>query len=126
MKPQDRYLPPEVCREVGSVLECIGDKWTILVMRTLDGGSLRFSELRRSISGVSQKMLTATLRALERDGFVTRTVTPTVPARVDYTMTDLGREVMVPINALATWALRNQHRVSAARRSYDAKSARGK
>lgn len=80
----------------------------VLAGEHIDGGSLLFSELRRSISGVSQKMLTSTLRARERDGFVIRTITPTVPVRVDYAMTNLGPEVMVPTNGLADWALRNR------------------
>ncbi|ADO73533.1 Transcriptional regulatory protein [Stigmatella aurantiaca DW4/3-1] len=113
-----------MCREVGRVLDCIGDKWSVLVMRLLAQRSQRFSELRRCISGVSQKMLTATLRKLERNGFITRKVTPTVPARVDYALSALGRDVMVPIDALASWALANQQKVTRARSTYDARASR--
>ena len=120
MKPGHLGLPPDVCRAVGSVLSRVGDKWSILVMRMLSDGSLRFSELRRQIGGVSQKMLTSTLRGLERDGYVTRTVTPSIPPRVDYELTKLGREVLVPINGLAEWALTRCDQVETARRAYDA------
>ncbi|APR75929.1 Transcriptional regulator, HxlR family protein [Minicystis rosea] len=114
-------LPHDVCRAVGEILDNVGGKWTILVVRTLSRGPLRFSELRRAVSAVTHKMLTSTLRDLERDGFVRRTVTPTVPPRVDYELTALGHDLMVPVNALATWALTNRTKVHAARRRYDAR-----
>jgi DNA-binding HxlR family transcriptional regulator len=117
-------LPHEVCRAVGEILDNVGSKWTILVVRTLSAGPMRFSELRRAVSAITQKVLTATLRDLERDGFVRRTVTPTIPPRVDYELTRLGRELMVPVNALAAWALANRPKVQAARRTYDARQAR--
>ncbi|WP_167509126.1 winged helix-turn-helix transcriptional regulator [Corallococcus sicarius] len=113
-------LPSEVCRSVGDVLGRIGDKWSVLVIVMLADGSLRFSELRRAIGTVSQKMLTATLRGLERDGYLTRTVTPTIPPRVDYALTEMGRDVLTPLNALAHWALARREQVEAARRAYDA------
>ena len=129
-KPGHLGLPPDVCRAVGDVLAQLGDKWTILVIRMLAPGSLRFTELRRGIGSVSQKMLTSTLRALERDGYVRRTVTPTIPPRVDYELTPMGREVLTPINALAAWALANRENVESARKAYDrgrrASSAAGK
>ncbi|AKF04617.1 Transcriptional regulator, HxlR family protein [Sandaracinus amylolyticus] len=106
------------------MLDHIGDKWAILVIRMLSDGPLRFSELKRDIGSVSQKMLTSTLRNLERDGFVTRHVTPSIPPRVDYELTAMGRDVMVPLNALAEWALRNRARVERSRRSFDTKRAR--
>jgi DNA-binding HxlR family transcriptional regulator len=120
LKPADLYLPPEVCRDVGRVLDCIGSKWSVLLMRLLAQRPHRFSELKRNVSGVSQKMLTATLRDLERNGFVTRKVTPTVPARVDYALSALGRDVMGPLDVLARWALANERKVTRARERFDA------
>ena len=108
------------CRAVSEVLSRVGDKWTVLVVQFLGHGPLRFSELRRLIGGISQKMLTTTLRGLERDGFVTRTVTPTIPPRVDYELTDLGRELLVPVSALGEWARQNIERIANARSRYDA------
>lgn len=99
MRPRHLNLTVE-CQSVSEVLARVGDKWTVLVVSLLGGGPKRFSELRRSIDGISQKMLTTTLRALERDGFCTRTVFPTVPPRVDYELTDLGRDLLVPVKAL--------------------------
>ncbi|MFP2956675.1 winged helix-turn-helix transcriptional regulator [Myxococcus sp. 1LA] len=115
-------LPPDVCKEVGEVLARVGDKWSILVIRHLREGPVRFNELRRDLGGVTHKVLTSTLRGLERDGFVFRTVTPTVPQRVDYTLTALGQELMEPIDLLATWALRRREAVHRARAAYDARS----
>ena len=86
-----------VCHAVSDVLSRVGDKWTVLVVELLSNGPMRFNELRRLIGNISQKMLTTTLRALERDGLVTRTVYPTIPPRVDYKLTDLGRELRGPV-----------------------------
>jgi DNA-binding HxlR family transcriptional regulator len=110
----------EECRPVSEILARIGDKWSVLVVSLLGGGALRFSELRRRIDGISQKMLTTTLRSLERDGFVTRTVFPTTPPSVAYELTELGRDLLVPVVALADWARKNQYRMDAARRAFDA------
>jgi DNA-binding HxlR family transcriptional regulator len=118
MKPALRY-ESEDCRAVSDILGRVGDKWTVLVVGYLSEGPMRFSELRRSIGGISQKMLTTTLRGLERDGFVTRTVTPTIPPRVDYELTALGRDLMVPVKALGDWAKRNRARVEKARAQFD-------
>lgn len=107
------------CRAVSEVLSRIGDKWTVLVITYLGSGAKRFSQIRYAVGGISQKMLTVTLRALERDGFVTRTVFPTIPPRVDYELTDLGRELLVPVQALGNWAIANQARMHRARRDYD-------
>ncbi len=123
MKPKHPELTPE-CRPVSELLSRIGDKWSVLVVSLLGGGPLRFSELKRRIAGISQKMLTSTLRNLERDGFVTRTVFPTIPPRVDYELTELGRDLLEPVGALATWARLNQSRVDAARETFD-KRAKG-
>jgi DNA-binding HxlR family transcriptional regulator len=108
------------CRAISDVLSRVGDKWTVLVVELLDDGPKRFSELRRLIGNISQKMLTATLRGLERDGLVTRTVYPTVPPRVDYELTDLGRDLRAPVRALAGWARENISRINEARQRFDA------
>lgn len=101
MKPSYANLPKGSCSEVADVLERIADKWAISIIIALADGSQRFSELKRTIENVSQKMLTVTLRNLERDGFVARTVTPTIPPRVDYELTALGRDLLPPLEALA-------------------------
>ncbi len=113
-------IPRETCRLVGNILGHVGDKWSVLIIVLLRERSWRYSELEREIGTVSKKMLTTTLRNLERDGFVDRTVTPSIPPRVDYALTDLGREVMEPLDVLARWALDNSQRVIAARTRYDA------
>jgi DNA-binding HxlR family transcriptional regulator len=87
---------PEDCRAVSEVLERVGDKWTVLVVVTLGEGPKRFNELRRAIASISQRMLTLTLRGLERDGLVTRTVIATIPPRVDYELTELGHSLLTP------------------------------
>jgi DNA-binding HxlR family transcriptional regulator len=110
---------PSDCQSVNEILARVGDKWSVLVVSLLGDGSMRFSELRRLIGGISQKMLTTTLRGLERDGFVTRTVTPTIPPRVDYELTALGRDLLVPVRALGDWAKRNRSRVEEARARFD-------
>jgi DNA-binding HxlR family transcriptional regulator len=105
------------------VLDRIADKWTMLVIVALQHSTLRFSELRRSIDGISQKMLTQTLRGLERDGMVSRTVHATVPVRVDYELTDLGRTLTAPIAALEAWARDHLDDVLVARERYDERAA---
>lgn len=112
-------LPPDVCKEVGQVLVHVGDKWSILIFRHLQYGPARFNVLQRDLGGITHKVLTTTLRRLERDGFVLRTVTPTVPTRVDYELTALARELLGPIDALASWALNRLETVKAARDAYD-------
>ncbi|AZO51410.1 MAG: transcriptional regulator [Mesorhizobium sp.] len=109
----------EDCRAVSEILQRVGDKWTVLVVGKLGDGPLRFNELRAAVGGISQKMLTTTLRGLERDGFVIRTVFPTIPPRVDYELTELGHELLVPVSALGAWARRNTARVRAAREKFD-------
>src|ERR1700726_3180673 len=95
---------PEDCRAVSEVLARVGDKWTVLVVSTLGDGPKRFNELRRALGSISQRMLTLTLRSLERDGLVTRTVFPTIPPRVDYELTKQGLTLLEPIQALSDWA----------------------
>lgn len=107
------------CRKVSQILSRIGDKWSVLVVMQLGEKPRRFNELRRELGSISQKMLSATLRGLERDGFVSRTVHPTVPPRVDYALTDLGRELLCPVAALGEWAIANSERVEEARRRFD-------
>ena len=109
-----------VCRTISTLLSRIGDKWTVLVVTSLGGGSRRFNELRREIPSVSQRMLTLTLRNLERDGLVRRTVTPTIPPRVDYELTDMGHSLLKPVTALADWALQHVDQIHAAQSRFDA------
>lgn len=113
---------PDLC-PVRHVLKGIADKWTILILAGLKGGPQRFSELKRIVPDVSQKMLTQTLRRLERDGFATRTVTPTIPPRVDYELTELGQSLIEQLAPLAHWASENGDAVSRSRASYDAKGS---
>jgi DNA-binding HxlR family transcriptional regulator len=108
-----------VCRTISTLLSRIGDKWTVLVVVTLAGGSKRFNELRREIPSVSQRMLTLTLRNLERDGLVSRAVTPTIPPRVDYALTELGHSLQKPIMALSDWALDNIVAIHEAQAQFD-------
>ena len=112
---------PEDCRAVSEVLDRIGDKWSVLVVVTLGDGPKRFNELRRSIASISQRILTLTLRGLERDGLISRTVFPTVPPRVDYELTELGRSLLRPVRALGGWARENRSRILQARLRFDAK-----
>ena len=111
---------PGDCRAISQVLSRVGDKWTVLVVETLGSGPKRFNELRRALGSISQRMLTLTLRALERDGLVTRTVFPTIPPRVDYELTKLGRSLLVPVNGLSAWARANRVAMDAARSKFDA------
>ena len=110
---------PEDCRAVSEVLARVGDKWTVLVVSTLGDGPKRFNEIRRALGSISQRMLTLTLRGLERDGLVTRTVFPTVPPRVDYELTKLGRSLLQPVSGLGLWARQNRPAIQDARRRFD-------
>lgn len=110
---------PEDCRAVSEVLARVGDKWTVLVVSTLGDGPKRFNELRRALGSISQRMLTLTLRGLERDGLVTRTVFPTIPPRVDYELTKLGRSLLEPVRTLGAWALKNRPAIQDARSKFD-------
>lgn len=109
-----------VCRTISTLLSRIGDKWTVLVVQSLADGPRRFNELRREIPSVSQRMLTLTLRNLERDGLVSRTVTPTIPPRVDYELTALGRSLQEPVHELVQWALDHVADINAAQSRFDA------
>ncbi|MGL3607001.1 winged helix-turn-helix transcriptional regulator [Rhizobium sp. G187] len=114
----DGYDPAK-CTTVSEMLARLGDKWTVLVIMMLDDGPQRFSDLKRMVVGVSQRMLTLTLRALERDGIVERTVYPTVPPRVEYALTDLGRSFSVPVKALGGWVFANHDNIQTARVRFD-------
>jgi DNA-binding HxlR family transcriptional regulator len=100
------------------VLDRIADKWTMLVVVALEPGTLRFSELRRRVDGISQKMLTQTLRGLEQDGFVDREVIPTVPVTVRYTLTPMGHSLADAVSVIRTWAYANMDDIEAARAAY--------
>src|ERR1700688_3780256 len=110
----------ENCKLVSEILGRIGGKWSVLVVMSLRDGSRRFTEIRRAIPDVSQRMLTLTLRGLERDGLVSRKVTPTIPPRVDYELTPLGRSLQRPVIALGQWAIDNLPSIHAARAAFDA------
>jgi DNA-binding HxlR family transcriptional regulator len=115
---------PDTCHALNDLLSRVGDKWTVLVVGTLCSGPMRFNEIRRAVDGISQRMLTLTLRGLERDGLVTRTVFPTIPPRVDYELTALGRTLKGPLNTLADWARSNREAVAEAREKFDRAAAR--
>ena len=108
----------DACR-LRDLLDRIGDKWSLLVVELLGEGTRRFTELRRDIEGISQRMLTLTLRRLERDGLVTRTVHAVVPPRVDYALTPLGRSLLDAIAPLVTWTRSHRSEIAAARTAYD-------
>jgi DNA-binding HxlR family transcriptional regulator len=109
----------EGCQSVSAVLARVGDKWSVLIVMLLGDGPRRFNELKRMVGGISQRMLTLTLRGLERDGLVTRTVFPTIPPRVDYALTDLGRSLCEPVKALGEWAQTNAQAMTTAQQAFD-------
>jgi DNA-binding HxlR family transcriptional regulator len=114
------------CRGINEVLQRIGDKWSILLVSRLADGPKRFNELKREIPSISQRMLTLTLRGLERDGLVSRTVTPTIPPRVDYALTELGQSLQEPICALAQWAIDNIADIHKAQARFDVERVEAK
>lgn len=116
MKPRHTR---ESCTPVREILSRVGDKWSILVIMLLSERAWRFNELKRSVEGLSQRMLTLTLRNLERDGLVTRTVYPTVPPSVEYALTPLGQSLCGPVSALGRWAQENSPRIDSARDRFD-------
>lgn len=111
------------CRAISETLARIGDKWTVLVVELLRDGPMRFNEMRRTIGGISQRMLTLTLRGLERDGLATRTVYPTIPPRVDYELTPLGRTLRGPLGAIADWARTHRPAIEKAQERFDTANA---
>lgn len=108
---------------IREVLDRIGDTWSLLVIMNLQAGPVRFNALRRRIEGISQRMLAVTLRGLEADGLVSRTVTPTMPPQVDYALTPMGQSLAVPVAALGDWAVANRHAVRERQRSFAAQKA---
>ncbi|MEU8782797.1 helix-turn-helix domain-containing protein [Streptomyces sp. NPDC048637] len=108
-----------MCRQVLQILGLIGSKWSILIIGQLRDRILRFGELHRTVNGISQRMLTLTLRQLERDGLLTRTVHPSVPPRVDYTLTELGATLLDSVVALGEWATTHRHQINNNRHHYD-------
>jgi len=118
LEPRNKHVT-EDCRGVSEILSRIGDKWTVLVVTRLGQGPLRFNEMRRIIGGISQRMLTLTLRGLERDGLVTRTVFPTIPPRVDYELTELGHSLLEPVRVLGDWARQHETCIKASRQRFD-------
>jgi DNA-binding HxlR family transcriptional regulator len=110
---------PNDCRAVSRVLSRVGEKWTILIVMLLRDEPRRFNEIKRMVGGISQQMLTRTLRGLERDGMVTRTVHPTTPPQVEYGLTELGRSLGEPVQALGDWARRHIPAIDAAQARYD-------
>lgn len=118
---QPPHLPGD-CHAVASILSRIGDKWTVLIIIMLADGPQRFNALKRAIGGISQRMLTLTLRALERDGLVRRTAFPTVPPKVQYDLTPLGHSLRGPIEALGDWAFAHVPIVEMARREFDSRA----
>lgn len=114
------------CRPVREILNLVGDKWSILVVVILDGGTKRFSEIQHSIDGISQRMLTRTLRELERYGLVSRRVEPTVPPSVYYSLTPLGKTLLVPVKNLAGWAQDNFPKIQKAQDDFKVKTAKNK
>ena len=118
MLPSNLHVP-EDCRAVSEVLSRVGDKWTILVVSELGSGPKRFNEIRRALGSISQRMLTLTLRGLERDGLVTRTVFPTIPPRVDYELTKLGHSLLEPVSGIGLWARQNRAAIQDARVRFD-------
>ena len=112
--------PAGDCRNVAPVLNRVGDKWSMLIVMILADGPRRFNELKRAIDGISQRMLTLSLRGLERDGLVSRSVTPSIPPRVDYALTDLGASLIDPVRALGNWALAHIGCIRDAQARFDA------
>jgi DNA-binding HxlR family transcriptional regulator len=110
------------CQAVNAVLARVGEKWSVLIIMKLKDGPLRFNELKRVVGGISQRMLTLTLRGLERDGLITRSVYPTIPPRVEYELTPLGQSLSKPVAALGAWALEHRAEIETAKRRFDARS----
>jgi len=112
------------CKALGQILERVGDKWTVMVVGALSRGPMRFNALQRTIPGVSHRMLTMTLRGLERDGLVKRTSFATIPPRVDYELTSVGQSLKAPLETLAAWARAQRPGIEAAQRLYDDQNGR--
>jgi DNA-binding HxlR family transcriptional regulator len=122
MSPRNKRFrhEPAACPALREVLHRVGDKWSVQIVALLGEGPTRFNDLRRAIDGISQRMLTLTLRGLERDGLVKRTVYPEIPPRVEYELTPLGDTLLEPIQGLAEWAEQHRTSIQAARERFDA------
>ena len=114
------------CAPVREILDRVGDKWSLYIIATLNDGPMRFTQIKRSVNGISQRMLTLTLRSLERDGLLTRTAYSTVPLRVEYQLTALGRSLLQPVDELLTWAVGSRRRIEKARAAYDRTARKAK
>jgi DNA-binding HxlR family transcriptional regulator len=124
---QVRILVPDEetqseCRALAQVLDRVGDKWTVMVVGVISGGPQRFNTILRTIGGVSHRMLTLTLRGLERDGLVTRTIYPTIPPKVEYELTDMGSSLVAPLRALSAWGRKNRPAIEKSRARFDAQA----
>jgi DNA-binding HxlR family transcriptional regulator len=131
MKPGIRHVtaPPHDlenvdCSKVSQVLARVGEKWSVLIIMNLSGGARRFSDLKRTINGISQRMLTLCLRGLERDGLIKRTIFPVVPPRVEYELTALGQSLTEPVIALGNWARGHMLEIDRARARFDARQSK--
>lgn len=117
--PPPSHLPSD-CRPIGEILSRVGDKWTVLLLAVLGDQTMRFTELHRCIGGISQRMLTVTLRNLERDGLLVRTVYPTVPPKVEYHLSERGRSLKEALAPIGNWVIENQDGIEASRQQFDA------
>jgi DNA-binding HxlR family transcriptional regulator len=124
MSTEPHQLPAD-CRRAGDILARLGDKWTILLLMVLGDRRMRFTELHRTITGISQRMLTVTLRNLEHDGILIRTVYPTIPPRVEYELSDRGRSLKVALAPIGNWVMENQNDIEEARERLREQSPRG-
>jgi DNA-binding HxlR family transcriptional regulator len=119
LENQDDHKDTADCVLIGRMMAQISDKWTMLVVRVLGRGPRRFNALRREVGEISQKVLASTLRDLERNGLVSRTVTPVNPPQVEYALTELGRDFLIPVGAIGEWILGNHYRINAAREAFE-------
>jgi DNA-binding HxlR family transcriptional regulator len=124
LAPLDNHEDTAGCEHISRMLARISDKWTLLVVRVLGRGPCRFNALRREVGEISQKVLASTLRELEENGFVSRTVMPATPPQVEYALTELGREFLKPVRALAAWVVKNSARMDEARANFADRRAR--
>ena len=118
MIPANKYVT-DACPAISAILSRIGDKWSVLIVMGLSSGPRRFNEMKREVGGISQRMLTLTLRGLERDGLVSRKVYDTVPPKVEYSLTELGRSLQGPVTALGEWAIANKTEILSSQEAFD-------
>ncbi len=116
--PSPEHVQSECCTAT-AILSRIGDKWSLLIVMMLSGGPRRFNEIKRMVDGISQRMLTLTLRGLERDGLVSRTVYPNIPPKVEYALTALGVSLCEPVSALGRWAVHHKTEIERAQARFD-------